>query len=264
MKITILGSGTSTGVPQMRCNCGTCSSADPADKRMRCSAMIEVWAGAPRILIDCGPDFRTQMLAHGSPELACSLITHIHYDHVGGLDDLRPYCYSAPENKFPLYCTDDVAAAIEAHMPYAFTLNHYPGAPTYCINVVEPGVPFELVLGAGYGNVSVLPIRVMHGKLPIVGYRIGDVAYITDCSLMPAESLDLLRDLKLLVINALRPEPHPAHFSLGEALQVVKELRPERTLLTHMSHDMPPVAQVEGNLPADVQLARDGMSVIVD
>lgn len=258
MKLTFLGTGTSTGVPMIGCRCRTCSSSDPADHRLRSSVLVEK-PGAPALLIDAGPDLRQQLLATGSPDLCGALITHIHYDHVGGIDDLRPYCHRAPDGLFPVYCQADVAKGLRNNLPYAFASDHYPGAPSFDLRIVEPGVPFTV--DAAESDYNVTPIEVMHYKLPILGYRIGKLAYITDASFLPERSIELLKGVEVLVINALRPQPHPAHLSLSEALEVIERIKPARAYLTHASHDMPPAAEVEPQLPEGVFLARDNLTI---
>lgn len=248
MKIHFLGTGTSTGVPQIGCTCEACMSTDSADKRLRASAIVTCDNGAS-LLIDCGPDFRTQILAAGAPPLDALLITHSHYDHVGGIDDLRPYCKGG--RHFPTYCQTDVADDLRARNPWSFAKKLYPGVPTFAITEVKAGVPFDCA------GVEVLPLAVMHGHLPILGYRIGSLGYVTDCSSMPAETVNALRGVDTLVVNALRHEPHPSHFSLREALDVVAAIAPRRTFLTHISHDMGPAASVD--LPLGLSLAGDGL-----
>lgn len=259
MKLTFLGSGTSTGVPQMRCHCRTCTSADPRDKRLRASVLLEPEDGGPGILIDCGPDFREQMLRAGSPDLACALLTHSHYDHVGGVDDLRPWAYTAPDAHFPLYCRADVAADLRARVPYCFKAHPYPGVPQFDLRVIEPYRPFELC--AGNRTIEVEALDVMHGNLPIYGFRIGNLAYITDALTLPQRTIDAIRGIDTLVINALRHQPHASHQNLTQALSVIKETAPRRAFLTHMSHDMGPQAEAENLLPPGVSFAFDGLSV---
>ncbi|MBD5175785.1 MAG: MBL fold metallo-hydrolase [Bacteroidales bacterium] len=263
MKLTFLGTGTSVGVPQMRCSCSTCTSADPRDKRMRCSAMVQMAPDTPAILIDCGPDFRMQMLGHGSPDLACALLTHTHYDHVGGIDDLRPYCYEFPDHHFPLFCQPNVATDLRNRIPYCFAKVLYPGVPTFKITEIERDA--FMVDVPGYGPVEVIPLPVMHGKIHIVGYRIGPLAYITDCSEMPpAITLERLRGVDTLVVNALRALPHPSHMTLDQALEVIAAVGPRQAYLTHMSHDTPPHAQAELALPPGVHYAYDGLTIFID
>lgn len=252
MKIHFLGTGTSTGIPQIGCTCPACTSTDPCDKRLRASAIVTLDNGS-NILIDCGPDFRQQIIDAGAPPLDALLVTHSHYDHVGGIDDLRPYC--AGGRHFPTWCRADVADDLRHRNPWSFARNLYPGVPTFAINIIEPGHPFTVA------DTEILPLEIIHGKLPILGYRIGPLAYITDCSQMPTETLEALRVVDTLVINALRHDKHPSHLSLSEALDIVARISPRRTFLTHMSHDMGPEATV--HLPEGVAFAHDGLVVDV-
>ncbi|MBJ2183100.1 MAG: MBL fold metallo-hydrolase [Muribaculaceae bacterium] len=252
MKLTFLGTGTSTGVPQLRCACPACTSSDPRDKRLRASAMIET--GGRRLLIDCGPDFREQMLRAGSPDLDALLLTHIHYDHVGGIDDLRPWCRDG--RHFPIHCTPDVERDLRTRLPYCFAEHPYPGVPAFTMQPVDPHEPF---LAAG---VSVTPLPVMHYRLPIIGFRIGPLAYITDAKTIPASTLQLLRGIDTLVVNALRPAEHISHMNLAQALDFAMSVGARRTYLTHISHDMPPHRAVA--LPPGVALAYDGLEVEIE
>lgn len=261
MRLRFLGTGTSTGIPALRCGCETCRSADPRDKRLRVSVLLYVTPGTPGILIDCGPDLRQQLLAAGSPDLVAVLLSHIHYDHAGGVDDLRPYTYEAGDGKFPLYCRADVARDLRAHIPYAFLKNHYKGVPTFDLREIEPYKPFSVALGDGNPSVEVLPVEVMHANLAILGYRIGDFAFITDCLTLPEKSFEALSGVKWLVINALRLKPHFSHQSLDQAIDVIRRINPERSWLIHMSHDMPPHSVASKLLPPDVELAYDGLEV---
>lgn len=251
--LRILGSGTSTGVPQIGCRCATCTSTDSLDKRLRASALVNIGTDGPALLIDCGPDFRQQILTAGSPHLDALLVTHSHYDHVGGIDDLRPYCKGGRD--FPVYCTPDVARDLRDRNPWSFAENPYPGVPSFDIHEIDRDTPFAI------GGTEIIPLPVMHARLPIVGYRIGPLAYITDCKTMPESTLRLLDGIDTLVINALRPAEHMSHLSLGESLDIVARIAPRQALLTHMSHDMPPQAEVQ--LPAGVQFAHDGLEISV-
>ena len=261
MKLTFLGTGTSTGVPQMRCACAACRSTDPRDKRLRASVLIETEPGAPAILIDCGPDFRQQMLRLGSPDLAAVLLTHTHYDHVGGIDDLRPYAYSAPGARFPIYCLADVANDLRSRIPYCFISHPYPGVPQFTLNIIEPFKEFTLTPGDGFRPVDILPVPVLHGKLEIIGFRIGPLAYITDASYVPEATIEALKGVDTLVINALRHDTHMSHLNLSQALDVIKVIRPRQAFLTHMSHDMGPHEQAQKLLPAGCAFAYDGLTV---
>lgn len=256
MKLTFLGTGTSTGVPQIGCTCEVCTSTDPRDKRLRASAMLTTDDGC-NLLIDCGPDFREQILALGSPEIASALLTHQHYDHVGGIDDVRPYTY--PDG-FSLYCKADVARDLRTRLPYCFGNSLYPGVPKLNLREILPYKPFK-VPEAG---VEVLPVVVMHWNLPILGFRIGNFAYITDCKTMPDETVEALRGVDTLVLNALRHEPHNSHLSLSEALELIEHIAPRRTYLTHASHQLGLHAAVDSTLPAGIHQAHDGLVVELD
>ena len=221
MKVRIIGSGTSTGVPQIGCTCAVCTSVDPKDNRLRASAIVET--DDARILIDCGPDFREQVLHLPYERIDGVLITHEHYDHVGGLDDLRPFCRFG---SVPIYAEEYVAGQ-------RFSINH----------------------------TEILPLRVMHGRLPILGYRIGQLGYITDMLTMPEESFEQLAGIDVLIVNALRIAPHPTHQNLEEALAVARRIQAKETYFIHMSHDMGLHAEVERKLPDNIHLAFDGMEI---
>lgn len=249
MKITILGSGTSTGVPQIGCNCPTCTSSDPHDKRLRASVIVTL-DNSKNILIDCGPDFRTQILRVGSPQLEALMITHSHYDHVGGIDDLRPYCNG---KDFPVWCKADVASDLKNRNPWSFSEHPYPGVPTFEIHEIEAYKPFIIA------DTTITPLSVMHANLPILGFRIGQMAYITDCKTLPDKTIELLNGIDTLVINALRFNEHISHMTVAEALEVVKKICPKRTYFTHICHQMGRHADV--SLPAGINLAYDGLVI---
>lgn len=252
LEIEFLGTGTSTGVPMLRCHCPVCMSDDPRDKRLRTSAIVR-YQGA-RILIDCGPDFRTQMLRASDDNLDAVLLTHIHFDHVAGLDDLRAYCFERP---MPLYARADVVMNLHKRIPYCFAENPYPGVPQFDVHVIDDDTPF-LVEG-----VRVEPIPVMHYKLPILGFRIGPLAYITDAKTIDDEVADSLKGIPLLVINSLRVGEHMSHMCLDETLAIVERVKPRRTLLIHMSDRMGLHADSPRLLPQGVELAYDGLIVKV-
>lgn len=254
MKLTLLGTGTSTGVPQIMCNCPVCTSTDPRDRRRRASALVETSRGS--FLIDCGPDFREQMLAIGSPRLDALLVTHTHYDHLGGVDDLRPYCYAV--NGFPVYCKSDVARDLRQRVPYCFAEKPIPGVPSFKLHEIDPEAPFEV-----NGEV-ITPLPVLHLRLPIVGFKIGNLAYITDCKLMPESTIEKMKGINTLVINALRIADHPSHMSLEECLALIKRINPRRAWLTHMSHHIGLHAQVDPTLPPGIHLAYDGLSIDIE
>lgn len=251
LEIEFLGTGTSTGVPMLRCLCPVCMSADERDKRLRTSAIVR-YQGV-RLLIDCGPDFRTQMLRASDDNLDAVLLTHIHFDHVAGLDDLRTYCFERP---FPLYARQDVLDNLHQRIPYCFDKNPYPGVATFEEHVIGDE-PF-LVEG-----VKVEPINVMHYKLSIVGFRIGPLAYITDAKSISNEVVKSLRGVPLLVINTLRIEPHISHMCLSETLDVIDRVKPGRALLIHMSDRIGFHADSPKLLPEHVELAYDGLIVKV-
>jgi phosphoribosyl 1,2-cyclic phosphate phosphodiesterase len=227
-------------------------SDDPRDKRLRTSAIVR-YQGA-RILIDCGPDFRTQMLRASDDNLDAVLLTHIHFDHVAGLDDLRAYCFERP---MPLYARADVVMNLHKRIPYCFAENPYPGVPQFDVHVIDDDAPF-LVEG-----VRVEPIPVMHYKLPILGFRIGPLAYITDAKTIDDEVVDSLKGIPLLVINSLRVGEHMSHMCLDETLAIVERVKPGRTLLIHMSDRMGLHADSPRLLPQGVELAYDGLIVKV-
>lgn len=231
----------------LRCHCPVCMSSDERDKRLRTSAIVR-YQGT-RILIDCGPDFRTQMLRASDDNLDAVLLTHIHYDHVAGLDDLRAYCFERP---FPLYARADVLRNLHARIPYCFATDPYPGVAQFEEHVIGDE-PF-LVEG-----VRVEPIPVMHYKLPIIGFKIGPLAYITDAKNIADDVIARLQGVPLLVINALRIEPHLSHMCLSETLDVVRRIKPGKTYLVHMSDRIGLHAESHKILPNGVELAWDGL-----
>lgn len=251
MKLTFLGTGTSTGVPELGCKCEVCTSNDPRDARLRCSALLE--SGNTSILIDCGPDFRAQMLRADVSRLDALLVTHKHYDHIAGIDDLRPF---ASQRVFPIYANDDTSRQIRTMFPYCFGEVKYPGVPNIELHSIED------VCGFTIGDVNVEPVRVFHAALPIFGYRFGKLAYITDMSRIEPAELEKLKGVEVLVINALRySKPHRSHQTVLEALRVIEEIAPKRTYLTHMMHHIGLHAKIEKCLPQGVFLAYDGLTI---
>ncbi|MDR1527178.1 MAG: MBL fold metallo-hydrolase [Dysgonamonadaceae bacterium] len=255
MKLRFLGTGTSTGNPEIGCRCDVCTSTDPKDRRFRASALIET--ENKHLLIDCGPDFRMQMLEtfrnRSFFPLDGVLLTHEHYDHVGGLDDLRAF---GRNDAVTLYAEAETANAIRTRMPYVFREHKYPGVPNLQIQVID-NRPFVVA------GIAIIPIRLMHGKLPIVGYRIGRMAYLTDLKTIPEEEYTKLQDLDVLVINALRPQEHIAHETLADALRNIERIRPQRAYLTHVCHSFGLHRVVQKTLPENVFIAFDGLETDV-
>lgn len=249
MFIRFLGTGTSTGVPEVGCRCEVCTSPDKRDTRLRASVIIKV--GGKNILIDCGPDFRYQMTKTEFAPLAGVLITHEHYDHVGGIDDLRPFCRFGD---IDIYAEDYVADALRRRIPYCFMEQKYPGIPNLTLHEIT-NEPFVL------SGIDITPIRIMHARLPIMGYRIGKMAYITDMKTMPEEEYEKLKYLDVLIINALRIEEHISHQTLAQALEQAKRIGAKKTYLIHMSHHFGLHADMEKTLPENVFLTYDGLEI---
>ncbi len=252
MKITILGSGTSTGVPEIGCRCEVCTSDDRRDRRLRTSILVETKMG--RILIDAGPDFRQQIEPLPFRKIDGVLITHEHYDHVGGIDDLRPFCRFG---EIPVFAEKEMADKLRTRLPYCFGVNKYPGVPNIVLQEIEPGKSFKA------GGMEILPIRVMHGKLPILGFRIGKMAFLTDVLTIPEEAYMDLQGLDVLIINALRIKAHPTHQSLEEALAKAERIGARHTWFIHMSHHIGLHREVEQLLPEHIRLAYDGEVICV-
>lgn len=252
MRLTFLGTGTSQGVPVIACRCGVCTSTDPKDSRLRTSALLSL-DDSKNILFDIGPDFRQQMLRHRVEHLEAILITHAHRDHVAGLDDIRSFNY-VQHRKMDVFLNAEAEVTIRRDYHYIFSPHIYPGLPEADLHQVDD----EPFVAAG---IEVIPIKVMHKDLPILGYRIGDLAYITDTNLIPPKEMLKLSGVKLLVLNALRKEKHFSHYCLPEALEVIAQVAPERAYLTHISHEMGRHADVQSELPDGVFLAYDGLQI---
>lgn len=252
MLITLLGTGTSGGVPMLTCPCEVCQSLDFRDKRLRVSVHIEV--AGKSLVIDTGPDFRQQMLRERIKTIDAVLFTHEHKDHTAGLDDIRPYNYLHGKKSVPIYARKWVLEQIQQEFAYAFTSTKYPGIPLIELREIE-NKPFQV------RGVDIIPIEVMHHKLPVFGFRIGDFTYITDANLITKEELEKTKGTKILILNALQQTPHISHFTLQEAIEVVEKINPEMAYFTHISHNMGLHASVEQKLPANIRLAYDGLKI---
>ncbi|WPY97281.1 MBL fold metallo-hydrolase [Christiangramia sp. OXR-203] len=251
MEVTFLGTGTSQGIPIIGVDHPVCYSDDPRDKRLRVSVLVN-WKGK-NILIDCGPDFRQQMLANNVKKLDAIFYTHEHNDHTAGLDDIRPYFFR--QGDIPIFAHERVLNSLRRKFDYIFTSeDRYPGAPAVIENVVR-NEEFQ------FEGLNVLPVDFKHNKLQVFGYRMGDFAYLTDIKTITEEEIAKLKNLKVLVVSALRREPHHSHFNLEEALEFVKMVKPERTYFTHISHMLGFHAEVEEELPENVHLAYDNLKI---
>ncbi|MDO1500659.1 MBL fold metallo-hydrolase [Winogradskyella maritima] len=254
MKVTFLGTGTSQGIPIIGSEHPVCLSENPKDKRLRVSVLVE-WDDYAYV-VDCGPDFRQQMLNAECKRIDGIVFTHEHADHTMGLDDIRPFFFR--QGDIPIYGHERVLTALAHRFDYIFqTKNKYPGAPSVVINEVK-NKPFRL------GNLDVVPIDGLHDKLQVFGFRFGKFAYLTDMKIVPDEEVAKLQDLDVLVVNALRESPHQSHFNLEEALDFIKKVKPKRAFLTHISHLLGFHDEVQQNLPENVFLAYDNLQITID
>lgn len=251
MRLTFLGTGTSQGVPVIACPCPVCQSDQEKDKRLRASVYVEV--DGVNILIDAGPDFRQQMLRASVKHLDGILLTHEHKDHIGGLDDVRAFNF-VNRRPMDIYAEERVQDALKQEYAYVFAENRYPGVPEMNLFNVD-GYPFEI------NGVKIIPIRCFHYKMPIYGYRIGDLTYITDANFISEEEKEKIVGSKYIVINALRKQKHISHFTLGEALKLIEEFSPRKAFITHVSHQMGFHADIQAELPRNVSIAYDGLVV---
>lgn len=255
MKVRFLGTGTSQGVPVIACSCPVCQSTDSRDKRLRTSVLIEMDNGY-NIAIDTGPDFRYQMLREQVDHLDAILMTHSHKDHIAGLDDVRAFNYHQQQS-ISIYADAATLEALQREFYYAFSAVKYPGVPQLDLEEIKAGVPFDLF------DREVTPFEVLHYKMPVMGYRIGDFAYITDAKTVSKESRTLLEGLDVLVVNALQEAPHISHFTLDEALSFIADVQPKRAYLTHISHRFGKHEYIESLLPEGVFVAYDRLAIEV-
>ncbi len=253
MQLTFLGTGTSQGIPIIGSQHPVCLSSNPKDNRLRVSVLIE-WDNYSYV-IDCGPDFRQQMLAQNVSKIDGILFTHEHNDHVVGLDDIRPFYFR--QGNISIYAHQRVVDALKQRFSYVFEVeNKYPGAPTLDVNYITNS-DFKL------GNKVVSPVEVLHGNLQVFGFRIGDMAYVTDAKTISKTELNKLKGLKVLVLNALRIEEHHSHLNLDQALEIVEYLKPEQTFFTHISHHLGFHDEIDAQLPDGVNLAYDNLKISI-
>ncbi len=280
VKLTFLGTGTSQGVPMIACPCDVCHSADPRDKRLRTSALVQT--DGLNIVIDAGPDFRAQMLAADVTRLDAILLTHEHKDHTGGIDDVRAYNYFE-HRPTHIYATGQVHEALKHDYAYAFEENPYPGAPEITLHTIgdEPFRVWQMadgpvpdymppdligpprVMGPEPSSVEVVPVCGLHMNLPVTGFRIGPLAYLTDFNHIEESEVEKLRGVEVLVVNALGHRVHPSHFNLEQAVEVARKVGAPRTYLTHISHRMGRWADIEPTLPEGIHLAYDGLTITI-
>ncbi|MFC1526184.1 MBL fold metallo-hydrolase [Candidatus Latescibacterota bacterium] len=250
--MTLLGTGTSVGVPRIACDCAVCTSPDPRNQRLRCSILMEAPEGS--ILVDTTPDLRQQVLRHGLRELDAVLYTHAHADHLHGLDDVRCFCF---QRDTPLPCYGDEATLLRIRHVFDYAFQAPTGSSRPSLELRGIDGPLSLL------GLDLEPIPVLHGHMPILAYRTGGFAYVTDCSAIPPASMEALRGLDVLILDALRHRQHPTHFSLSQALKVAVELAPHRTYFTHIAHDLDHQT-TNSHLPPGVELAYDGLALDVD
>ena len=253
MEITFLGTGTSQGVPTINCKCEVCTSMDFRDKRLRSS--IHVLIQGKSFIIDTGPDFRQQVLTAQIHDLDAILFTHEHKDHVAGLDDVRGYNFSLKKD-IPVYARKPVVERLKAEYPYIFIKSDYKGAPRIEVNEIE-NKAFTV------GSLEIIPVEVMHHKMPVLGFRFGNFAYITDAKTIAEEELEKLKGLDTLVINGLQKEEHISHLTLDEAIQLIRLLNPRQAFITHISHRLGLHHVIQEELPENINLAYDGLKITI-
>jgi len=254
MRLTFLGTGTSQGVPVIGCECEVCRSSDPKDSRLRTSAMIETDHNV--FVIDTGPDFRQQMLRHTPNDMPKVLFTHEHKDHIAGLDDIRAFNFKY-RKPIELFATERVQEALKREYHYVFSEDRYPGVPQVNVCDITGDETFQV------NGDRIIPIKLLHYKMPVLGFRIGDIAYITDANYISEEEMEKLKGLEVLVLNALRKKKHLSHFNLEEATELAKRIGAKQTYFTHISHLMGKHKETDDELPPRIDLAYDGFKAEV-
>lgn len=254
LEATFLGTGTSQGVPVIGCDCDVCSSNDPRDKRLRSSLLLKI--NGLNFVIDAGPDFRQQMLREKINRLQAILVTHEHVDHIFGLDDIRSFNW-IQKHPTDIFAEKRVQDAIKRIFDYVFAEYKYPGVPMMELHTIEEN-PFDI------GSIQIIPIRCFHHKLPVLGFRVGDLTYITDTNFIPENEIKKLEGSRVLIINALRKEKHLSHFNLEQALEIIEKIHPEKAFLTHTSHSFGKHQDIEAELPENVFMAYDGLKLTLE